>query len=269
MGEYIGTGTDVPLELTRAGQVQNTIGNVKGGIQDLMGKIGGLGPVSFLMNKMDRFGSLSPTDQEFIKMNMGYTGPTVFGENNSGLGKDMYGINTRSMFGNYGEYVDKMVAGYEDMTEDDYENLSKFNKAKVDFYRDKKIERKDYEWFEQYYSQWVPNNYSIDLVLIANSRKEIIDQYGLKYKDDKDLLNDFYSYWTEHNEKGKKMRFEMSKNQPFNIKRRLVTFLKNRNKWKGQNKKPVYMANRQTEQEVKTTYNNLAAASQEILKSMQ
>tara|TARA_R110002020_G_scaffold128188_2_gene287405 strand:- start:1079 stop:2215 length:1137 start_codon:yes stop_codon:yes gene_type:complete len=105
MGEYIGTGTDVPLELTRAGQVQNTIGNVKGGIQDLMGKVGGLGPVSFLMNKMDRFGSLPVADQEFIKMNMGYTGPTVFGNNNSGLSKDPFGINTRSALGNYAEYV--------------------------------------------------------------------------------------------------------------------------------------------------------------------
>ena len=61
----------------------------------------------------------------------------------------------------------------------------------------------------------------------------------------------------------------MSKNQPFNVKRRLGTFLKNRNKWKGKNKKPVYIANRQTEQEVETTYNNLAAATKQILKSMQ
>ena len=105
MGEYIGTGTDVPLELTTAGRVQNTLGNVTGGIQDLMGKVGGLGPVSFLMNKMDRFGSLSPTDQEFIKMNMGYTGPTVFGSNDSGLSKDPFGLNTRSAFGNYAERV--------------------------------------------------------------------------------------------------------------------------------------------------------------------
>jgi len=105
MGEYIGTGTDIPLEQTMAGRVQNTLGNVTGGIQDLMGKVGGLGPVSFLMNKMDRFGSLSPTDQEFIKMNMGYRGPTVFGENTTGNSKDPFGINVRSAFGNYAEYV--------------------------------------------------------------------------------------------------------------------------------------------------------------------
>jgi hypothetical protein len=38
---------------------------------------------------------------------MGYTGPTVFGANNSGLSKDPFGINTRSLKGNYGEFVDK------------------------------------------------------------------------------------------------------------------------------------------------------------------
>ena len=47
MGEYIGTGTDIPLEQTMAGKIQSGIGNVKGGIQDLMGKVGSLGPVSF------------------------------------------------------------------------------------------------------------------------------------------------------------------------------------------------------------------------------
>jgi len=38
---------------------------------------------------------------------------------------------------------------------------------------------------------------------------------------------EFIDYWTEHNEGGKKMRFEMAKNQPFNIKRRLATWKRN------------------------------------------
>ncbi len=42
-----------------------------------------------------------------------------------------------------------------------------------------------------------------------------------------EIFNNFIDYWTEHNEGGKKMRFEMSKNQPFNIKRRLATWKKN------------------------------------------
>jgi hypothetical protein len=40
------------------------------------------------------------------------------------------------------------------------------------------------------------------------------------------MLKEFYEYWTEHNENGKKMRFEYSKNQPFNVSRRLATWNK-------------------------------------------
>ena len=40
------------------------------------------------------------------------------------------------------------------------------------------------------------------------------------------MLKEFFEYWTEHNEKGKKMRFEYSKNQPFNVSRRLATWNK-------------------------------------------
>ena len=42
-----------------------------------------------------------------------------------------------------------------------------------------------------------------------------------------ELVENFVDYWTEHNEGGKKMRFEMAKNQPFNIKRRLATWKRN------------------------------------------
>jgi hypothetical protein len=59
------------------------------------------------MGKLDNYRNLPQADQAFIAQNMGYTGPTVFGENNSGLGKDPFGINTRSAKGNYAEYVDK------------------------------------------------------------------------------------------------------------------------------------------------------------------
>jgi hypothetical protein len=107
MGEYIGSGTDVPLELTGAGKVQNTLGNIKDTASGIMSKIGGIGPVSMLLGSMDKFDTLSAADQEFIKQNMGYRGPTVFGENTSGLNKDPFGLNTRSAFGNYAERVGK------------------------------------------------------------------------------------------------------------------------------------------------------------------
>ncbi len=47
--------------------------------------------------------------------------------------------------------------------------------------------------------------------------------YGL------DLITEFYYYWTEHNEGGKKMKFEMQK--VFDIKRRLVTWSKNQKRF--------------------------------------
>ena len=105
--ENIIASRNVPLELTKAGKVQDTLGNIKDTASGIMSKIGGIGPVSMLLGSMDRFDTLSPSDQEFIKQNMGYTGPTVFGDNSSGLSKDPFGIDTRSAFGNYADYVGK------------------------------------------------------------------------------------------------------------------------------------------------------------------
>jgi hypothetical protein len=52
--------------------------------------------------------------------------------------------------------------------------------------------------------------------------KPFLEIYG------KDLLNDFFLYWTEMNKDGKKMRFEMQ--SVFDIKRRLITWHKNSTK---------------------------------------
>ena len=63
------------------------------------------GILGTLIGKVDKYGELPRADQAFIASRMGYTGPTVFGENNSGLSKDPFGLNTRSAFGNYAERV--------------------------------------------------------------------------------------------------------------------------------------------------------------------
>ena len=63
------------------------------------------GILGAIMGKMDKYGSLPVGDQAFIARNMGYTGPTVFGANDSGLSKDVFGLNTRSALGNYAERV--------------------------------------------------------------------------------------------------------------------------------------------------------------------
>ena len=63
------------------------------------------GIIGMMAGMVDKYGSLPRPDQAFIAANMGYTGPTVFGENQSGLGKDPFGLNVRSAFGNYAERV--------------------------------------------------------------------------------------------------------------------------------------------------------------------
>ena len=145
LGEYIGTDTDVPLELTRAGKIQGGIESFRDKVGSFMGRVKGFGPISFIANALDRFDTLSPADQEFIKMNMGYTGPTVFGDNQSGLSKDPYGINTRSLFGNYADYVDDFVSDYADMSEEEFNKLSDFRKTKIGFYRQKQKELREIE----------------------------------------------------------------------------------------------------------------------------
>ena len=65
------------------------------------------GIIGMMVGKLDNYRNLPQANQAFISSRMGYTGPTIFGENNSGLSKNPYGINTRSMFGDYGSYVEK------------------------------------------------------------------------------------------------------------------------------------------------------------------
>jgi len=67
------------------------------------------GIMSMVLGSMDKYGELPRGDQAFIARNMGYTGPTVFGENTTGGAKDPFGLNVRSAFGNYAERVGKEV----------------------------------------------------------------------------------------------------------------------------------------------------------------
>ena len=105
LGEYIGSGTDTPLELTRAGKIQESLRGIKEGIGSFADKVGGFGPISMILGSMDKFDTLPALDQQFIKQSMGYRGPTVFGENTGGGYVDPFGVNVRSAFGNYAEKV--------------------------------------------------------------------------------------------------------------------------------------------------------------------
>ena len=69
------------------------------------GGTGGPSIIGAIAGAFDKFPSLSRPDQAFIQANMGYTGPTVFGENTTGGSKDPFGLNVRSGRGNYAERV--------------------------------------------------------------------------------------------------------------------------------------------------------------------
>jgi len=114
MGEYIASGTDIPLELTTAGKLQSALGKFGKGITGLISKAGGIGPVSMALGAMDKFDTLPALDQQFIEQNMGYTGPTVFGQNTGGNYVDPFGVNVRSAFGNYAEKVRDDYSGLKD-----------------------------------------------------------------------------------------------------------------------------------------------------------
>jgi len=72
------------------------------------------------------------------------------------------------------------------------------------------------------------------MTLEQRKKDFVLDVYS--YDEPKDLLDDFISYWTEHNKGGRKMRFEMSKNQPFNIGRRIGTWKRNQKRFNPENK---------------------------------
>ena len=73
------------------------------------------GIIGMLAGKIDNYRNLPQGDQAFIARNMGYTGPTVFGANTTGGSQDVFGINTRSLKGNYGEFVGNKVTDLTDM----------------------------------------------------------------------------------------------------------------------------------------------------------
>ena len=77
----------------------------------------GLPTLFNFLNKMgvQNFSSLPQSSQAFIKSQSGYRGPTVFGENTSGLNVDPFGLNVESMFGNYDKAVSEDHTKLSDM----------------------------------------------------------------------------------------------------------------------------------------------------------
>ena len=63
------------------------------------------------------------------------------------------------------------------------------------------------------------NNIEVRKLKFAESLKPFLENYS------REMLNEFYAYWTEHGERDKKMKFE--KQISFGISRRLATWNKN------------------------------------------
>ena len=76
-----------------------------------------------------------------------------------------------------------------------------------------------------------------DIIKRKTQFKKLLEPYLSKYC--KEMLNDFREYWQEKSPAGKKMRFEMTKNQPFDPARRLSTWNK-----KSKNDKPNKINNK-------------------------
>ncbi len=90
--KFTGGGQADIGEMIRTGQVDQK-------------KLAGIPTIGNIIGKAlpDKYYDMSLGDQVFTQSQMGYTGPTVFGEN---LGnQDPFGLNVRSGFGNYAEAV--------------------------------------------------------------------------------------------------------------------------------------------------------------------
>jgi len=138
---------------------------------------------------------------------MGYTGPTVFGENTTGGSKDPFGLNTRSAFGNYAERVGKeadKLSGlltetqaekygkntsgitfnaatgmFEAIDDEDKKaqaaalkatQMNKMNIAKFNFYREKVKERDEFRRQEE------ERQAAIDAAALQRAQQEIADK---------------------------------------------------------------------------------------------
>jgi hypothetical protein len=76
-------------------------------------------------------------------------------------------------------------------------------------------------------NQKANTTFAADESATLEQRSDLFMRKVAEYKDtyDKGLLRAFFDYWTETNEGGRRMRFEMQK--VFDIKKRLVTWSKN------------------------------------------
>ena len=75
----------------------------------------GLGGILSRILPSTYYDKMTMPEQIYTQSKMGYTGPTIFGENTSGLQKDIFGRNVISGFGNYAEKQAKDIQKLDDL----------------------------------------------------------------------------------------------------------------------------------------------------------
>ena len=118
IGDYMSATQERQNRLTNPNKATEFFNKITGGGQRDIGemirtgevdkrRLAGIPTVGNIIGKAlpDKYYDMSLGDQVFTQAMSGYTGPTVFGENTSGLSKDPFGLNVRSGFGNYAEAV--------------------------------------------------------------------------------------------------------------------------------------------------------------------
>jgi len=97
--------------------------------------------IGSMINKYmpDKYYDMKPVDQAYIQSQMGYSGPTVFGENTM-ANKDPFGVNVRSALGDYAAYTDKMADAEGDLArlvaeQEEEGKTNTIQMKKLNFYR--------------------------------------------------------------------------------------------------------------------------------------
>jgi hypothetical protein len=138
IGDYMAATQDRQNRLTNPNVPTSFISSLAGGGQADIGEMIRTGQVdtrktsgipfgigSILSQILpDKYYDMSLADQVFTQSQMGYTGPTVFGENPTGNYKDPFGLNVRSAFGNYAEAVGKNFNQLRDTLTKDREGVT-------------------------------------------------------------------------------------------------------------------------------------------------
>ena len=117
----------------------------------------------------DKYYDMNTVDQAYTQANMGYTGPTIFGDNSLG-NKDPFGRNVRSAFGNYAEAQQKSIDKLEE------------------HFGSKSLEEHGAEWDEEKGEFVGPNAVEINRLNKMNLSRYNFDKKGLdRYGKIKDI----------------------------------------------------------------------------------